>query len=103
AADSEERPVFIAPGDHVIISMLPTGDGVIEEVLPRTAILSRTRPEVGGEQILLANPDQAILVFAARAPEPDFWLLDRYLVMCEHARVLVALCLNKVDLGISLE
>jgi ribosome biogenesis GTPase / thiamine phosphate phosphatase len=100
AAEPEDRPVLVAPGDHVIITVLPTGEGVIEEILPRKTVLSRTRPEVGREQIMLANLDLAVLVFAVREPAPDRWLLDRYLVICEYAGVPVLICFNKVDLGV---
>jgi ribosome biogenesis GTPase len=89
----------VAAGDRVVVTLLPTGEGVIEDVLPRKTALSRERPEVGGEQILLANLDLAVLVFAVRAPEPDLWLLDRYLVICAHASVPALICFNKVDLG----
>ncbi|HKT37060.1 MAG TPA: ribosome small subunit-dependent GTPase A, partial [Ktedonobacterales bacterium] len=51
------------------------------------------------EQILLANPDQAVLVFAMREPSPHFGLLDRYLALCENAHVPAIICLNKDDLG----
>lgn len=96
-------PILIAPGDRVIVTLLSASAGVVDAVLPRTAVLSRTRPEVGGEQILLANADLAVLVFAVRAPALDRWLLDRYLVICEHARVPVLICLNKLDLGMPAE
>jgi len=94
-------PLRIAPGDRVVITTLPGGEGVIEEVAPRRTALSRTRSEVGTEQILLANADVAALVFATREPEPRFGLLDRYLALCEHAGVAAVICMNKVDLGVT--
>ncbi len=94
-----EAPTRVAPGDRVRFTPLGSGEGVIEEILPRRAVLARARPEVGTEQVLLANPDQAVLVFAMREPSPHFGLLDRYLALCEHAHVPALICLNKDDLG----
>lgn len=92
-------PTRIAPGDRVRFTPLGNGEGVIEDVAPRHTVLARSRPEVGTEQVLLANPDQAALVFAMREPSPHFGLLDRYLALCEHAHVPALICLNKDDLG----
>jgi ribosome biogenesis GTPase / thiamine phosphate phosphatase len=92
-------PTRIAPGDRVRFTPLGNDEGVIEEVAPRHTVLARSRPEVGAEQVLLANPDQAALVFAMREPSPHFGLLDRYLALCEHAHVPALICLNKDDLG----
>ena len=94
-----EPPTRVAPGDRVSFMPLSNGEGVIEEVMPRRTALARARPEVGTEQVLLANPDQAVLVFAMREPSPHFGLLDRYLALCEHAHVPALICLNKDDLG----
>src|SRR5690348_2111246 len=96
---SAEAPTRVAPGDQVRFTPLGNGEGVIEEIIPRRTVLARARPEVGTEQVLLANPDQAALVFAMREPSPHFGLLDRYLALCEHAHVPALICLNKDDLG----
>lgn len=97
AADARLR---IAPGDRVLFRPLGGVQGVIEDILPRRTVLSRARPEVGGEHVMLANLDHAALIFAVREPTPHFGMLDRYLVLCEHAHVDVTICLNKVDLGV---
>ncbi len=98
--ESPPKPVRVAPGDRVLVTRLGPGEGVIEDVLPRRTALSRMRGEVGTEQIMFANPDQAALVFSVQQPEPHFRLLDRYLALCEHAEVPAIICFNKVDLGI---
>jgi ribosome biogenesis GTPase len=95
--------VLVAVGDRVRFTPHSNDEGIIEEVLPRTAVLSRARPEVGGEHVMLANPERAILVFATVEPTPDLWLLDRYLALCAHARVAAVICFNKVDLGMPAE
>jgi ribosome biogenesis GTPase len=89
----------VAAGDRVIVTPLHGNQGVVEEVLPRRTVLSRGRSEARGEQVMLANPDHAALVFAVREPEPHLGMLDRYLAICEHADVDVTICFNKVDLG----
>ena len=78
-------------GDNVIISVLDEDKkiGNIDEILPRTSQL--IRPAV-------ANVDQALVVFAAAAPEPNFNLLDRFLVMMEKQKVPTIICFNKMDL-----
>lgn len=78
-------------GDDVEYSVLDPVDkeGNIEEILPRKNSL--VRPAV-------ANVDQALVLFALADPEPNFHLLDRFLVMMERAGVLVQICFNKLDL-----
>src|SRR5258708_3607640 len=61
---------------------------------------ARARSAAGAEHVMLANLDQAVLVFSVREPAPHFGMLDRYLALCEHASVAVDICLNKVDLGV---
>jgi ribosome biogenesis GTPase len=98
-----DAPIRIAPGDRVRMTRLGAGQGIIEEVLPRRTFLSRARSGSGGEQVMLANLDHAVLVFAVREPIPHFGMLDRYLALCEHAAIPVTICLNKVDLKVSRE
>lgn len=78
-------------GDDVEISVLDAEEmlGSIEEILPRTSQL--IRPAV-------ANVDQALVVFAAALPEPNFNLLDRFLIMMEKQNVPIIICFNKTDL-----
>ncbi|PWT75751.1 MAG: ribosome small subunit-dependent GTPase A [Chloroflexi bacterium] len=101
--DTSDSPARIAPGDHVRLTRLGAGRGIIEDVLPRHASLSRARSGSGGEQVMLANLDHAVLVFAVREPTPHFGMLDRYLALCEHAGIPVTICLNKVDLEVGSE
>jgi ribosome biogenesis GTPase len=50
------------------------------------------------QQIIIANPDQAVFVFACLAPEPRFGMLDRYLVIAEKQDVPALVVANKLDL-----
>ena len=47
----------------------------------------RKAPSKNRAQILAANVDQALLVFAAREPVPKPGLLDRFLVACRLVKV----------------
>jgi len=89
-----------AIGDRVIFSLLADGSGVVEEVLPRKSEIIRLDPRPQGEyrQILLANPDQAIFVFACANPQPKLRMLDRFLVIAEKQKVPALIVANKVDL-----
>lgn len=46
----------------------------------------------------VANVDQAIIIFAIAEPEPNYNLLDRFLIMMEKQSVPTIICLNKADL-----
>jgi ribosome biogenesis GTPase len=89
-----------AVGDRVRITVLPDGSGVIEEVEERKRAIVRLDPRPQGEyqQILLANPDQAMFVFACAHPSPRLKMLDRYLVIAEKQQVPALIVANKVDL-----
>ncbi|HMN26812.1 MAG TPA: GTPase RsgA, partial [Caldilineaceae bacterium] len=82
--------------------MLPNGDaaGKIERVDERVSVLSRQRPGVDtpAEDVILANPDQALVVFAVAQPEPHLRMLDRFLVIAERNELSTIICVNKTDL-----
>ncbi len=89
-----------AIGDHVTITVLPDGSGVIEEIAERQRAIVRLDPRPQGEyqQVLLANPDQAVFVFACAQPEPRLRMLDRFLVIAEKQNVPALIVANKIDL-----
>lgn len=89
-----------AVGDLVSFTQLSDGSGSIEEILPRKSEIVRLDPRPQGEyrQILLANPDQAIFVFACANPEPRLRMLDRFLVIAEKQNVPAVIVANKVDI-----
>lgn len=92
---------IIAIGDCVSISLQPDGSGMIEEIQPRERELARMSPTPRGEyrQVLLANPEQMVLVFACTHPAPRLRMLDRFLVICEKQGILATIVANKVDLA----
>ena len=78
-------------GDDVTIAVIDEEKkkGNIECILPRKNEL--IRPAV-------ANIDLALIIFAAAKPQPNFNLLDRFLIMMEYQKVPVVICFNKQDL-----
>ena len=85
-------------GDRVIIEMR-RGEGVIEGVRQRRTALYRQATHGRWAQVLAANVDQALIVFACQRPEPKRGLIDRFLVACHHAGIAPTLVFNKADLG----
>ncbi len=79
-------------GDNVKIEVIDEMNnlGNIAEILPR--FNSLIRPAV-------ANVNQTVIIFAVSDPEPNFNLLDRFLVSMEQAEVDTVICFNKIDLA----
>lgn len=90
----------VAIGDWVEIELLEDGSGMIHNVEERHSMFSRLAPLPQGEyrQILIANPDQSVFVFACAEPAPRFGMLDRFLVIAEKQGIPVLVLVNKVDL-----
>lgn len=78
-------------GDDVEIQILDEEEakGNIEKLLPRKSEL--IRPAV-------ANIDQALVIFAIAKPQPNFNLLDRFLIMMEQQGIPSVICFNKADI-----
>lgn len=91
---------LVALGDRVLVTQLDKTSGMIEEIEPRTHLLSRMDPTPRGlyQQIIIANPDQAVFVFACADPAPHLGMLDRFLVICEKQGIPSLIVANKVDL-----
>jgi len=85
---NNEKPLV---GDNVEISILDKEKrlGNVDTILPRKNDL--IRPAV-------ANVDQALVIFAADKPKPNFNLLDRFLLMMEQKEIPTIICFNKMDL-----
>jgi ribosome biogenesis GTPase len=92
---------LIASGDRVLWRPTRPGRGVIEEVLPRETQLSRRQPGPGRipvEDVIVANPDQAVFIFSVCEPAPHLRMLDRLLVIAEANELPALICANKIDL-----
>lgn len=97
-----------AIGDRVQISVIDEETGVIESVAERASVISRALRTEGSrgagsperEQVIIANADQAIFVFAAAQPAPSPKLLDRFLVAGEKSGIAdLIVVVNKIDLA----
>jgi ribosome biogenesis GTPase len=89
-----------ALGDRVRVTISTDGSGAIEEVKERKQALVRLDPRPQGvyQQILLANADQAVFVFACAEPNPRLKMLDRFLVVAEKQKIPAVIVANKIDL-----
>lgn len=78
-------------GDDVEITVLDEKNGLgnVEKILPRSREL--VRPAV-------ANIDMALVIFAAKQPQPNLNLLDRFLCWMEYQNIPITICFNKGDL-----
>ncbi len=64
--------------------------GNITHILPRRSEL--LRPAV-------ANVDRAVIIFSVVKPEPNFNLLDRFLIMLQEQNLDCTICFNKQDIA----
>ena len=78
-------------GDDVEMDIIDEAQkkGNITELLPRHSEL--IRPAV-------ANVDQALVIFAICKPQPNFNLLDRFLIMMQQQDIPCIICFNKQDI-----
>ncbi|MDE6847039.1 MAG: ribosome small subunit-dependent GTPase A [Lachnospiraceae bacterium] len=79
-------------GDNVLVDVLDEEEmlGNIRQILPRCSAL--VRPAV-------ANVDQALIIFAIVKPNPNFNLLDRFLIRMERQNLPTIICFNKQDIA----
>ena len=78
-------------GDNVVIEITSEEkkEGNVIDILERSNSLIRPAA---------ANVDQALVVFAAAKPDPNFNLLDRFLVMMQKQGIHTVVCFNKTDI-----
>lgn len=94
----------VAVGDIARLALREGNRAQILEILPRRNHLSRRSAvpmpsAVPFEQVIAANVDQVVPVFAAANPTPKWNLLDRYLVSAEAAGIPALICISKLDLA----
>ncbi|HTX92516.1 MAG TPA: ribosome small subunit-dependent GTPase A [Anaerolineales bacterium] len=91
----------LAVGDMVRFVDAGDGTGMIVEVLPRRNRLARRDPAPGThvfEQVIVANVDIILPVFAAANPTPKWAMLDRYLASIESLDLSAMIVITKLDL-----
>ena len=90
---------IVAVGDRVWVTLLPDNEAVVEYVAPRIRTLGRTaRHTRDVEQVILANPDQVMFVFATHDPEPHLRMLDRFIILAELQEIPIHIVVTKMDL-----
>ncbi len=88
-------------GDRVLVERLADGTGAVAAVEPRERRFSRRQPGPRGswrEDVMVANPDLVVVVFACARPDPNPRLIDRFLVVAEYNEVPTVIVANKTDL-----
>jgi ribosome biogenesis GTPase len=76
----------------------PGSEPVIEQVLPRTTMLTRAAAHGGRDQPIVANADQMLIVASLREPRVKWGLIDRMIVAARSGGLEPIVCLNKWDL-----
>jgi ribosome biogenesis GTPase len=91
---------LVAVGDRVAVVENPGEEAMIDSVEPRRRALVRRDPRPQGlyEQVIVANPDQAMFMFACADPAPKLRMLDRFLVIAESQKIPTLIVVNKIDL-----
>jgi ribosome biogenesis GTPase len=85
-------------GDRVLVRRIPNeADWLITAILPRDNELSR--PSSRGEPEVLASNLTFVCVVAADPPEPDWFIVDRYLCAAEIMHASAAVVFNKSDIS----
>jgi len=88
-------------GDLVDVKQVSPTTGAIEAVEPRRTKLARRAAGAKGiwsEDVLIANLDQVLLVFACASPDFHPRMLDRYLALTESSELETVIVANKLDL-----
>lgn len=93
----------IAIGDQVTFVTTNNEEGMIVSLSPRENCLVRrsARPMPSAhafEQVIAANIDQVVPIFAAAQPTPKWPMLDRYLVAAESCQIPSTILITKFDL-----
>ncbi len=91
----------IAVGDWVRLLASQNGSGMIVDVFPRRNKLVRRDPYPGKhkfEQVIVANVDYVIPVFAAANPAPKWSMLDPFLASAEALNLQALVVVSKIDL-----
>ncbi len=78
----DDVEIVLVEGDHLT--------GNIVEILPRKNALVRPA---------CANVDQTLVIFAIVKPNPNYNLLDRFLISMEKQKLPSVICFNKKDLA----
>jgi ribosome biogenesis GTPase len=89
----------VVVGDRVTLRISDSRQGVIEEILPRSNLVTRvSETEPFKTRVMAANLD-ALGIILAIEPFPPRWVLaDRMLVLAEQENLMAFIVINKIDL-----
>lgn len=87
--------------DTEIRDELGRPEAVVEQVLPRRTVLTRSDSFSGRDQHpIVANADQMLIVASFLRPRVKWGLVDRMIVAAQSGGLVPLICLNKIDLAI---
>ena len=93
AIPAELKPIVAAAN-------LPSTPAVIEQIMPRRTILTRTNSFHQDQQHpIVANADQMLIVASLLRPQIKWSLIDRMIIAARSGGLEPIVCLNKIDLG----
>ncbi|HUN27580.1 MAG TPA: ribosome small subunit-dependent GTPase A [Steroidobacteraceae bacterium] len=93
------RRLSVVSGDAVRCTAEdPSGEALVVALEPRRTALYRANSR-GGSEIVVANLT-LLLVVLAPVPEPDLFLVDRYLCAAASTALRATLLVNKCELGL---
>lgn len=87
----KHKNIEFVVGDKVDIELTDeeNSKGVIIKLYRRKNLLKRPP---------IANVTQAVLLFSVKSPDPNFSLIDRFLIITGRQNVDTVICFNKIDL-----
>jgi ribosome biogenesis GTPase len=86
-------------GDMVRFREAGTTETVIEQILPRRTVLTRSDSfKQLVQHPIVANADQMLIVVSVKSPAVKWGLVDRMLVAARSGGLEPIICLNKIDL-----
>jgi ribosome biogenesis GTPase len=106
AQAGERSPIVVGDGVEVEPAV---GQARIVAVHERRSALTRPvfdpskRSDAYRSQVIAANVDQLVVVCSATSPPFRPRLIDRYVVRAARDSLLVVVCVNKIDLGVTPE
>ncbi len=95
---AKSREDYPAVGDWVALKTYDSDSAIVHKILPRFSIIKRQAvAQLGEVQVIATNIDYALVV---QAVDRDFNInrLERYLTICNSARVEPVIVLTKIDL-----
>ncbi|TWU64810.1 MULTISPECIES: ribosome small subunit-dependent GTPase A [Crateriforma] len=92
---TDQRHVVVA-GDRVTLRAESPQDGMIESVLPRRGVLSRSSR--GKQHVIVANVDYVLIIASVARPSLKPALIDRFLLTAAQCEIQPIIVFNKCDL-----